>query len=135
MKNKRLFIDYLEDILDSILKIFKFTKGVSEEKFFQDEKTAYAVIRSLEIIGEASKKIPGNIRTKYPKLPWREMAGMRDKLIHDYIGVDLAVVWKTIQEDIPEMEEDIRKIINIEKESENEKGQDDLPKKNNQTNE
>ena len=115
MKNERLFVDYLEDILDSINKISMFIDGVSQEMFLRDEKTVYAVIRSLEIIGEAAKKIPEKIRTKYPKLPWREMTGMRDKLIHDYIGVDLEVVWRTIQEDIPGIEKDIREIVDIEK--------------------
>lgn len=115
MKNERLFVDYLEDILDSINKISMFIDGVSQEMFIRDEKTVYAVIRSLEIIGEAAKKVPENIRSKYPKIPWREMTGMRDKLIHDYIGVDLMVVWRTIQEDIPGIEKDICEIVDIEK--------------------
>lgn len=75
--------------------------GMTFEQFSQDDKTAYAVVRALEIIGEATKKIPDAVRDQYPQIPWREMAGMRDKLIHDYFGVNLGVVWKTVQEDLP----------------------------------
>jgi uncharacterized protein with HEPN domain len=114
MRNGRLSIDYLEDILDAITKSQLFVRGMAKEKFFQDDKTAFAVIRALEIIGEAAKKIPEDTRCKYPDLPWREMAGMRDKLIHDYIGVNLEVVWKTVFEDLPILEKNLRKAISSE---------------------
>ena len=71
------------------------------EQFAGDAKTVFAVVRALEIIGEATKKLPQSVRDRYPKVPWREMAGIRDKLIHDYFGVNLAVVWKTVIEDLP----------------------------------
>jgi uncharacterized protein with HEPN domain len=73
-------------------------------QFNADEKTVYAVIRAIEVIGEAAKKISDNVRQKQPSIPWREISGMRDKLIHDYSGIDLTVVWKTATEDLPEIE-------------------------------
>ena len=72
------------------------------------------MIRALEIVGEVAKKIPVETREKYPELPWRELAGMRDKLIHDYIGVNLEVVWKTVLEDLPGLEKQIRNAIALE---------------------
>ena len=80
------------------------------DDFLKDIKTQFAVVRALEIIGEASKKIPSEIRDKYTKIPWREITGMRNILIHDYFGVDLEVVWKTTSIDIPPLKENI---INI----------------------
>lgn len=98
---KAEFLDYIDDMLDAILKIEKFLSDFDFETFSKDDKTQYAVIRALEIIGEASKKIPNNIKISYSDVPWREISGMRDKLIHDYFGVDIDVVWKTAVEDIP----------------------------------
>lgn len=73
-------------------------------QFAGDEKTVFAVIRALEIVGEAAKKVPKSIRSRYPAVPWREAGGMRDKLTHDYFGVNLEVVWKTIKEDLPDLQ-------------------------------
>jgi uncharacterized protein with HEPN domain len=97
----REFTDYLRDISDAIEKIEKFTEGMDSEGFAADDKTVYAVTRALEIIGEATKKVPTTIRDRYPQVSWREMAGIRDKLIHEYFGVNLEVIWKTVQEDLP----------------------------------
>ena len=107
----REFIDYLRDIIDAVEKIEKFTEGMDSEGFYADDKTAYAVIRALEIIGEATKKVPQNIKESYPQVPWREMAGIRDKLIHDYFGVNLEVIWKTVQEDLPTLKPRILQIL------------------------
>ena len=115
MKPKRVFIDYLDDILDSILKIEQFTEEMDFIQFEDDAKTSYAVIRAFEIIGEATKEISNEVKDKYTDLPWKEMAGMRDKLIHAYFGVNLEVVWKTIQQDIPLLQTLIQKVINEEK--------------------
>ncbi len=96
---------YIEHILHSISKIKDFTKGITEKDFAANEMLQDAVIRNIEIIGEATKKISDKLKSKYPHIPWKEMAGMRDKLIHDYMGVDVAVVWKTVELDIPMLEQ------------------------------
>jgi uncharacterized protein with HEPN domain len=107
----RIILDYLDDILESISNIKLFLADIDLTTFQKDTKTQYAVIRGLEIIGEASKKIPNDVKQNSSWIPWRYMAAMRDKLIHDYFGVDSNVVWKTATEDIIKLEEDIRNII------------------------
>lgn len=108
---KRDFSDYLEDILEACEKIEKFTAKMTKEEFVQDEKTVFAVIRALEIIGEAAKIIPDAVKKKYPALPWKEITGMRDKLIHHYFGVNAYVVEKTVREDIPVLKTQIKDIL------------------------
>lgn len=103
MKSERLYLDYLEDLVSALQKSCQFVAGMSYEDFLKDEKTVYAVIRALEIVGEAAKQIPPKVRATYDMAPWRAMSGMRDKLIHHYFGVDLAVVWKTVTEDVAEL--------------------------------
>jgi uncharacterized protein with HEPN domain len=103
MKRPRLVQDYLRDILDAMDKAEEFILDFDLHIFKNDDKTAFAVIRSLEIIGEAAKKIPPDQRRRFPNIPWKSLAGMRDKLIHDYVGVSLDVVWRTVKEDIPSL--------------------------------
>ena len=101
---------YIEHILDCIRKIKEFTTGLSLKDFSINELVQDAVIRNIEIIGEASKKISSDTKQIYYEIPWKEIAGMRDKLIHDYLGVDVEVVWRTITEDIPTLEKQIKEI-------------------------
>ena len=103
MSKGRELSDYFDDIITAITDTAEFTQGMSYEKFAADKKTVSAVIRCLEIIGEATKHIPISFRKKHPELPWNNMAGMRDMLIHDYMGVDLKTVWKVAQERLPEL--------------------------------
>lgn len=96
--------DYIEDILSEIAKIENFSGQFKNvEDFKKNEMAFYATMRALEIIGEAIKHIPDDMRTKHPQIPWRKISGMRDILIHAYFGVDINVVWKTIKESLPEV--------------------------------
>ena len=95
---------YIDNISECIRKINEFSKGLSLKEFKSNELVQDAVIRNIEVIGEASKKISADTKQTYYKIPWKEIAGMRDKLIHDYLGVDILVVWRTIKEDIPKLE-------------------------------
>ena len=111
MKRERDFLDYLTDILDAMDKVRRFTEGMTFEEFAADDKTTFAVVRALEIIGEATKNIPARIRRIYPEVPWKQMAGTRDKVIHQYFGVDLAIVWKTAKEEVPAILPVIGKVL------------------------
>ena len=84
---------------------------MSYEEFTRDDKTVYAVVRAIEIIGEAVKNIPGNVRKNYPEIPWKDMAGMRNKVIHEYFGVKLNIVWRTVKEEIPPLKPLFEKIL------------------------
>jgi len=108
---KEEFLDYIEDIIEAMNDAMSFVEGMEYDDFLKDRKTIYAVIRAIEIIGEAVKKIPESVKNRYPQIPWREMAGMRDKLIHEYFGVNLRAVWDTIKQDIPNLKPSFDKIL------------------------
>jgi uncharacterized protein with HEPN domain len=94
---------YIKDILDNMDNAERFVANMTLEEFSVDIKTAYAVSRCIEIIGEASKNIPAVVRKQYPDIPWKEMAGMRDKVIHFYFGVNYKRVWLVVKNDIPKI--------------------------------
>jgi uncharacterized protein with HEPN domain len=98
MKNDQVYLDH---ILEAIGKIEGFVQGITKSDFDQNVMIQDAIIRNIEIIGEATKKISKQFTQSYPDIPWQDMAGMRDKLIHDYLDVDLDVVWKTVEFDLP----------------------------------
>jgi len=102
--------DYIADILNAAREVQEFTQGMGFESFSTDKKTANAVIRSLEVMGEAAKRIPDDIRGRYPEIPWKQMAGMRDKLIHEYSGVDLEIVWAVITGELPPLRPHIERM-------------------------
>lgn len=111
MSSSRVYLHYLQDVLANAEKALAFVQGMSGDDFLRDEKTVFAVIRALEVMGEAAKNVPDNVRQKYPHIPWRDMAGMRDKLIHHYFGVDLGTVWKTVKKDLPALQPELAKIV------------------------
>ena len=98
---KREYEDYLHDMLENAEKALSFVQGMDYDGFCTDDKAVYAVIRALEIIGEAARKIPEDVRQANPEIQWREIAAMRNKLTHEYFGVNTKVVWRTVHEDLP----------------------------------
>jgi len=106
---------YLKDIINALKSIETFVEGMNFEDFKHDDKTISAVIRKFEIIGEATKNISNNIRDQYSQIHWKEMAGMRDRLIHGYSEVDLNLVWETVQKRLPKLKSEIQNILKEEK--------------------
>ena len=102
---------YLRHILDAINTIQEYIKGMDYEGFRASNLVQDGVIRQLEIVGEATKNLSQEIREKHPDIPWKDMAGMRDKLIHQYFGVDIAGIWDTAEQDIPILKSNLIKLL------------------------
>jgi uncharacterized protein with HEPN domain len=100
---KRDYGDYVEDMVTAIADIEQFIKGMGFEEFSRDKKTVFAVVRAIEIIGEAARQIPEPLKNKHTQVPWKEMAGIRNKIAHEYFGVDVEVIWNTVKENIPQL--------------------------------
>lgn len=107
----REYKDYLVDIIDAINRVEKFVGDTRFDDFEKDDKTVFAVIRALEIMGEAVKKIPASVKNKHKQIPWQKIAGMRDKLIHEYFGVNTKVLWQTVKEDIPDIKPLMEQVV------------------------
>ncbi len=105
------FLDYIEDILDAMEKAEILLNEASYEQFAADFRINFAVVRALEIIGEAAKRLPMSVRESYPGIPWRNMAGMRDRIVHGYDSINLPIVWRVVKTDIPDLEPSIRQIL------------------------
>lgn len=107
----REFLDFIEDILDAMGKAEILLDGVTFEELVSDFRINFAVFRALEIVGEATKRLPAELREKYPDVPWQEMAGMRDRIIHGYDTVDYKIVWDTVKKRIPVVRPKIQQIL------------------------
>jgi uncharacterized protein with HEPN domain len=97
-----------EDILDSIRKINVYTEGMSKEEFLKDDKTIDAVIRNFEIIGEAANRMPEDLRDRFDQIDWHRIRGFRNRIVHDYMGVDLNIVWKILEDDLEKLFADVQ---------------------------
>lgn len=107
----RTYSDYLNDIHDACEKADRFVSGLSFEQFRENDEKVYAVIRALEVIGEATKSIPAHLQRRYPDIPWKDIAGMRNKLIHGYFGVNLKRVWDTVMIDLPPLRRVVERML------------------------
>lgn len=111
MRKKRDLLVYLDDILESAVYISQYLMDFSEQEFYNSTEKQDAVLRRIQIIGEAAKHLPTDFRNKWNNTPWKDIAGMRDIIVHEYFGVTLGMIWKTATEDIPKLEVQVAEII------------------------
>lgn len=107
----RNYLDYIEDIVHSISLIEKFTCNIDFPEFVSNEMLNYAVVRGLEIIGEASKNIPDEIKNEYPDIPWNKMSGIRNKIVHEYFGISLKIIWNVAKKELPPLRKPLIDIL------------------------
>ncbi len=110
-KKNREYRDYIEDIYNDLTRVKEFTEGLTLDGFMADVRTQYAVCKALENMGEASKRIPESIRRKFPQVPFKQMAGLRDVVTHDYDGISYDMIWQVINQDLPSIEEHLMDIL------------------------
>jgi len=111
MKSARDFDVYLEDMLHAAEKACEFTRGMDLSAFLSNDEKIFAVTRALEIIGEAAKHVPESVQKEYPDIPWRAIAGTRDKLIHAYFDVHVQHLWTTVEQDLPPLKTGLKRIL------------------------
>lgn len=111
MRPRRSYVDHLRDLLQAAEDAQAFVAGMEFLTFRADRRTNLASVRAMEIIGEAARHIPASVRRRHPQVPWQDMVVMRNKLIHEYFGVDLEVLWRTIQEDLPPLANAVRGML------------------------
>ena len=109
--SERADIEFLEDTKEAVLRINAYTENLSYEQFLEDKKTQDAVVRNLEIIGEAAKNISEELKKKFPQIRWKDLAGVRDKLIHHYFGVNFDIVWNIVKQELPELLSQLEEIL------------------------
>ncbi|MDP3732570.1 MAG: DUF86 domain-containing protein [Candidatus Omnitrophota bacterium] len=110
--SKRGDVEFLSDIQEAMKRIMSYIGKMSYKKFLQDTRTQDAVVRNLEIIGEAVKNVSGNLKKRYLQIPWKELAGVRDRLIHHYFGVNYDIVWAIVKQELPQSILGIKEILN-----------------------
>ena len=106
--SKRDPLVLLEDIMLAIQKIGRYASQMDHDEFLSDELVIDGVARNLEIIGEAARQLPEEFRSVHPQIPWTQIAGLRNRIVHDYFGLDLEIIWQIIQHDLPELEKQVR---------------------------
>jgi uncharacterized protein with HEPN domain len=111
MSKFRRDYDFLLDIQDALQRILEYTTGMNWDTYLKDHKTQDAVIRNLEVIGEATKSLSDTLLSQHPGIPWRDMAGTRDRLMHHYFGVNQEIIWQIIEQDLPALKSQIEQVI------------------------
>jgi len=109
--SRRGDVEYLNDILEGMEQVAEYIAGLTRDEFMQDRKTTDAVVRNLEIVGEASKALSGSLRDRHPEVPWKSLAGVRDKMIHHYFGLNYDIIWTIAAEQFPRLSPLIRAIV------------------------
>jgi len=111
MKHKRTYTDYLLDILDNAEKAKRFVAGVDQGAFEANDEKVYAVVHALQTIGEAARHLPQSLRRRYAEIDWDDIVGMRDVVIHGYFGVDLEIIWRTVQKDLGPLSNTVKQML------------------------